>query len=164
MQPCSWEELRLEARSIENELDEKLAALGNLGKLADGGRSKGSLATGNQSHFIVSGLDTAVNYRNENPQTFSNMCSDIEQLLERLTQVNDQMTDLVRKNEAQSLPGSVNTSSTSSSSLLVSTGSNQMTAGQLSQLHTAKRHREILRDYAQEFRQTKTKKRDQPVA
>ncbi|THD18695.1 Golgi SNAP receptor complex member 1 [Fasciola hepatica] len=67
------------------------------------------------------------------------------------------MTDVVRKNETQSLPGSVNASSTSSSSLLVSTGSNQMTAGQLSQLHTAKRHREILRDYAQEFRQTKTK-------
>lgn len=68
------------------------------------------------------------------------------------------MTDVVRTNETQPVPGSASAAPTgSSSSLLVSSGSTQMTAGQLSQLHTAKRHREILRDYAQEFRQTKAK-------
>ncbi|KAA0197269.1 hypothetical protein FBUS_10840, partial [Fasciolopsis buskii] len=83
MQSYSWEELRAKARGLENELDEKLAALGNLGK-SDGGRTVGSTASGKQPHFIVSGLDTSINHRNENCQTFSNMCSDIEHLLERL--------------------------------------------------------------------------------
>ncbi|CAH8593091.1 unnamed protein product [Dicrocoelium dendriticum] len=64
------------------------------------------------------------------------------------------MSDLVRDTEP---PSSLNGSSRPPLSTGVLTPSHNMTAGQLSQLHTAKRHRELLRDYSQEFRQIKAK-------
>ncbi|CAH8634262.1 unnamed protein product [Heterobilharzia americana] len=78
------------------------------------------------------------------------MCSEIEEQLQRLTQINERMATFVP--ETETTPTSLD--NTTRNPLNPTT---MMAAGRLSQLHTAKRHREILRDYAQEFRQTKAK-------
>lgn len=64
----------------------------------------------------------------------------------RLTQINNRMSNFV--------PDIENTNSESSK---VSSCSNVLTPGHLSQIHTVKRHQEILRDYFQEYRQIKAK-------
>ncbi|VDL62832.1 unnamed protein product [Hymenolepis diminuta] len=61
-------------------------------------------------------------------QSYGDLCNDIESLLQRLNQINDKMSDLVSGPDH----------------------------GNVSQQHIAKRHREILFDYSQDFKRMKT--------
>ncbi|VDD81355.1 unnamed protein product [Mesocestoides corti] len=104
-----WGELRRQARTIESELDVKLTALSKVGSSFIGGSV-------NAHHSQTS--QSSIN------SDYGDLCKDIEDLLQQLTQVNDKMSDVV----------------------------SSIDQGNISQQHTAKRHREILFDYMQDFR------------
>ncbi|GAA47452.1 golgi SNAP receptor complex member 1 [Clonorchis sinensis] len=77
-----------------------------------------------------------------------------------LTTINDQMSMFVRDVDNNSTGAALGDGSMRPPSTIPTgqaPGVTSLTAGQLTQLHTVKRHREILRDYAQEFRQTRAK-------
>ncbi|XP_042909616.1 Golgi SNAP receptor complex member 1 isoform X1 [Parasteatoda tepidariorum] len=113
METNNWEELRRQARQLENEIDLKLVSFSKLGT-----------SYGTQE------------YRNENSDTvpllssdhmFETMAIEIEQLLSKLTDVNDQMISYC---QTQAVPGATVT-------------------------HTLQRHRDILQDCTHEFQKTK---------
>lgn len=108
----TWEDLRKQARKLENEIDLKLVAFSKLG------------------------TNSAAVYRNENSDVepllspedmLGNMTQEIEQLLSKLTAVNEKLTEFSEKNE--------------------NFGSSAMR-------HVLQRHHDILQDYTQEFRKT----------
>ncbi|GAA53067.1 hypothetical protein CLF_109472, partial [Clonorchis sinensis] len=86
---CSWDELRRQAKALENELDGKLAAFGTLSLRPDAVGSSAHQSSQSSSHFIVSGLNTPdgsfkiPNTREESFQSHTRMVSEIEQLLQR---------------------------------------------------------------------------------
>ncbi|XP_059490090.1 Golgi SNAP receptor complex member 1 isoform X2 [Neocloeon triangulifer] len=105
----TWEGLRKEARQLENEIDLKLVGFSKLG----------------------TGLSANVKSDSDNApllgpdHVFESMALEIESLLEKLSNLNDQMAEF-------------SSAQTPSAALL----------------HTLQRHREILQDYKQEFRKT----------
>ncbi|XP_052801281.1 Golgi SNAP receptor complex member 1-like [Mya arenaria] len=110
-----WEDYRKQARQLENEIDLKLISFSKLGtnfSFSDTYSDKSPLLNKNGSEHM-----------------FETMEMEIEQLLAKLTEVNDHMAEYT-----QSI------SSASPSAAL---------------LHTLKRHRDILQDYSQEFQKTK---------
>ncbi|VDN12498.1 unnamed protein product [Dibothriocephalus latus] len=117
MRAIQWDDLRRQARTLENDLDSKLASFGKLGS-AFGMTNYGYMQPSNQP-------------ANDTSSEYNLLSCDIENLLERLTQVNDKMTELVSSIE----PSAV---------------------GSISQQHTAKRHREILYDYIQDFKRIRS--------
>ncbi|CAH8597670.1 unnamed protein product [Schistosoma turkestanicum] len=147
MIPSTWDELRIQARVLESEIDSKLAVFGKIGARP--------LEHKHTPRFTSSGIINKSDVTPEVPPNdfdtnFNVMCNEIEEQLQRLTQINERMATFAPETEAT--PTSFD--STTRNPL---NPTNMMAAGRLSQLHTAKRHREILRDYAQEFRQTKAK-------
>ncbi|XP_075745882.1 golgi SNAP receptor complex member Gos28 isoform X3 [Rhipicephalus microplus] len=101
-----FSDLRKQARHLENEIDLKLVSFSKLG-------------TGFGSREL----------KNERDHMFETMTLEIEQLLSKLGEVNDQMSQ-------------VQTSSGAAPSTTV--------------LHTLQRHRDILQDYVREFHKTRT--------
>ncbi|XP_077533713.1 golgi SNAP receptor complex member Gos28 isoform X3 [Haemaphysalis longicornis] len=106
------EDLRKQARHLENEIDLKLVSFSKLG-------------TGFGSREL----------KNERDHMFETMTLEIEQLLTKLGEVNDQM-------------GQVQASSS------VAGGAGGAPSATV--LHTLQRHRDILQDYAREFHKTRT--------
>ncbi|XP_067015270.2 Golgi SNAP receptor complex member 1 [Anabrus simplex] len=107
-----WEDLRKQARQLENEIDLKLVSFSKLGT---GHGNSGYKSDSSDSVPLLSG-----------EHMFETMAQEIEQLLSKLSSLNEKM-------------GEVSSSQTPTSSAL---------------LHTMQRHREILQDYNQEFRKT----------
>lgn len=105
-----WEDLRKQARRLENELDLKLVSFSKLGTSYSSSASDHTPLLGNSS----------------SERMFETMAMEIEQLLAKLTGVNDMMSN---HNEALN--------------------------GTSSAIHTLQRHRDILQDYNQEFGKTK---------
>ncbi|CAL8077578.1 unnamed protein product [Calicophoron daubneyi] len=158
MHRYAWDELRRQARALENELDTKLASFGTLSGRASEPAMKAGGANGSP-RFASPGQKEGFKFSpqpEDFSQSYAQASSEIEQLIQRLTQVNDQMTELVRETDPSSA-GADHSARPSSAGGGTPTPPIGLTAGQMSQLHTAKRHREILRDYTQEFRQTKAK-------
>ncbi|CAL9683910.1 unnamed protein product [Knipowitschia caucasica] len=115
-----WEDLRKQARQLENELDLKLVSFSKLctsySSCRDGRRSETS--------------DTTPLLNNSTQdRMFDTMSVELEQLLSKLTAVNDKMA------EYTNTPGSASLSA--------------------ALMHTLQRHRDILQDYTQEFHKTK---------
>ncbi|KAF0294931.1 Golgi SNAP receptor complex member 1 [Amphibalanus amphitrite] len=110
----SWEDLRKQARQVENELDVKLVAYSKLGA---GYASAPSVVPGDQQP-LLSGDDQQVEKTE----------ADIEACLTKLSTINERMCEF--------------SASGAASSAAVT--------------HTLQRHRDILQDYTQEFRRTKT--------
>ncbi|KAG0410476.1 hypothetical protein HPB47_012399, partial [Ixodes persulcatus] len=109
--------LRKQARHLENEIDLKLVSFSKLG-------------TGLGSRDVKSdGLDTAPLLSSDH--MFETMTLEIEQLLSKLGDVNDQMS------QGQQLPFG------------------QHAPGGATVVHTLQRHRDILQDYAREFQKTR---------
>lgn len=117
MRAVQWDDLRRQARTLENDLDSKLASFGKLGS-----------AFGMTNYGYMQPSSQPVN---DTSSEYNVLSCDIENLLERLAQVNDKMTELVSSIE----PSAV---------------------GSISQQHTAKRHREILYDYIQDFKRIRS--------
>ncbi|XP_018586247.1 Golgi SNAP receptor complex member 1-like isoform X3 [Scleropages formosus] len=115
-----WEDLRKQARQLETELDLKLVSFSKLctsyGASHDDHRGRGSdttplLSSSSQDRM----LDT--------------LGVEIEQLLAKLTSVNDRMAEYTNTPSVTSLNAAV--------------------------MHTLQRHRDILQDYTHEFQKTK---------
>ncbi|KHN73464.1 Golgi SNAP receptor complex member 1 [Toxocara canis] len=113
----TWEDLRKRARTLENYIDVKLVALN---KLASGtsGRYESSM-----------GENSSVNSKQS---VFNSLSTELEGMIAKLTQINDQMNEHVARHQHAS----------SASSGWASNPAIQ---------HTLRRHREILRDYSTEF-------------
>jgi Golgi SNAP receptor complex protein 1 len=106
-----WEDLRKQARQLENEIDTKLMSFSKL-----------------CSNYVVHDQnDTSSSATTTSPSSFETMSIEIEKLLERLSDMNKRMSDVVP-------------------SLL---GPNSAAT------HTLQRHHEILQDYRREFERTK---------
>uniref|UniRef100_A0A8C9VZP9 Golgi SNAP receptor complex member 1 n=1 Tax=Scleropages formosus TaxID=113540 RepID=A0A8C9VZP9_SCLFO len=115
-----WEDLRKQARQLENELDLKLVSFSKLctsySSSRDGRRGDSS--------------DTTPLLNNSTQdRMFETMAVEIEQLLAKLTGLNDKMA------EYSSAPG--------------------VTSLNAALMHTLQRHRDILQDYTHEFHKTK---------
>lgn len=115
------EDLRKQARHLENEIDLKLVSFSKLGT------GFGSRELKNES------LDSAPLLGRDH--MFETMTLEIEQLLTKLGEVNDQMGQV---QAASSVAGGAG-------------GAPSATV-----LHTLQRHRDILQDYAREFHKTRT--------
>lgn len=112
--PADWDELRQQARQLENEIDAKLMSFSKL--------CSNYLARDHSSHYL--GFDYG---SSPSSTSFETMTNEIEKLLERLTEINRQMT------ETNSLIHGSNTAAS----------------------HTLQRHYEICQDYRREFERTK---------
>ncbi|KAL3856501.1 hypothetical protein ACJMK2_011252 [Sinanodonta woodiana] len=110
-----WEDYRKQARQLENEVDLKLVSFSKLG-------------TNYSSQHDFSDTSPLLN-KSGSEHMFETMAMEIEQLLSKLTEINDRMAEYTQ-----------NISMTSPSAAL---------------LHTLQRHRDILQDYMQEFHKTK---------
>uniref|UniRef100_A0A0N5AUH7 Golgi SNAP receptor complex member 1 n=1 Tax=Syphacia muris TaxID=451379 RepID=A0A0N5AUH7_9BILA len=111
-----WDDLRRRARTLENHIDTKLVALN---KLASGK------------------YDTSVSDKptvNSKQSIFESLSSELEAMVARLTQINDQMSEHFERSQ-----GAVNNGWVTNPALK----------------HTLRRHREILRDYCTEFRRAR---------
>nr|XP_042138355.1 Golgi SNAP receptor complex member 1 isoform X2 [Peromyscus maniculatus bairdii] len=116
-----WEDLRKQARQLENELDLKLVSFSKLctshshSSARDGGRDSSDTTP------LLNG--------SSQDRMFETMAIEIEQLLARLTGVNDKMAEYTNSAGVPSLNAAL--------------------------MHTLQRHRDILQDYTHEFHKTK---------
>ncbi|XDV32291.1 hypothetical protein PO909_003149, partial [Leuciscus waleckii] len=119
---CTLTDLRKQARQLENELDLKLVSFSKLctsySSSRDGRRGDSSSDT------------TPLLCNSTQDRMFETMSVEIEQLLAKLTGVNDKMA------EYTSTPG--------------------VTSLNAALMHTLQRHRDILQDYTHEFHKTKS--------
>ncbi|XP_064830840.1 Golgi SNAP receptor complex member 1 isoform X1 [Oncorhynchus masou masou] len=116
-----WEDLRKQARQLENELDLKLVSFSKLCT---------SYSSSRDGRRGDSNSDNAPLLNNSTQdRMFETMSGEIEQLLAKLTGVNDKMA------EYTSTPG--------------------VTSLNAALMHTLQRHRDILQDYTHEFHKTK---------
>ncbi|KAM4760491.1 Golgi SNAP receptor complex member 1 isoform 3-T3 [Cyanocitta cristata] len=116
-----WEDLRKQARQLENELDLKLVSFSKLctsySSTRDGRRDRYSSDT------------TPLLNGSSQDRMFETMAVEIEQLLGRLTGINDKMAEYTNSAGVPSLNAAL--------------------------MHTLQRHRDILQDYTHEFHKTK---------
>lgn len=116
-----WEDLRKQARQLENELDMKLVSFSKLCTSYNSSRD-GRRGDGSDTQPLLS--------NSTQDRMFETMSVEIEQLLAKLTGVNDKMA------EYTSTPG--------------------VTSLNAALMHTLQRHRDILQDYTHEFHKTKS--------
>lgn len=112
-----WEDLRKQARQHENEIETKLSSFSKL--------CSNYLAHEQSIHL---NNDLSSNGSNSSTSSTENMSMEIEKLLERLSDINQRMADVV--------PASM--------------GPNPAAT------HTLQRHHDILQDYRREFERTRT--------
>lgn len=114
---AEWEDLRKQARQLENEIETKLTSFSKL--------CSNYLAHDQSLH---SANDLSSNGSGSSSSSFETMSMEIEKLLERLSDINQRMSDVV--------PASL--------------GPNPAAT------HTLQRHHDILQDYRREFERTRT--------
>ncbi|XP_062329110.1 Golgi SNAP receptor complex member 1 isoform X1 [Osmerus eperlanus] len=116
-----WEDLRKQARQLENELDMKLVSFSKLCT---------SYSTSRDGRRGDSSSDTTPLLNNSTQdRMFDTMSVEMEQLLAKLTGVNDKMAEYTSTPGVSSLNAAL--------------------------MHTLQRHRDILQDYTHEFHKTK---------
>ncbi|XP_059234717.1 Golgi SNAP receptor complex member 1 isoform X3 [Mustela nigripes] len=118
-----WEDLRKQARQLENELDLKLVSFSKLCT----SYSHSSARDGRRDRY--SSDTTPLLNGSSQDRMFETMAIEIEQLLARLTGVNDKMAEYTNSAGVPSLNAAL--------------------------MHTLQRHRDILQDYTHEFHKTK---------
>ncbi|XP_065428949.1 Golgi SNAP receptor complex member 1 isoform X4 [Chrysemys picta bellii] len=119
-----WEDLRKQARQLENELDLKLVSFSKLCT----SYSHSSAREGRRDRY--SSDTTPLLNGSSQDRMFETMAVEIEQLLGRLTGINDKMAEYTNSAGVPSLNAAL--------------------------MHTLQRHRDILQDYTHEFHKTKT--------
>uniref|UniRef100_A0A2K5KGQ4 Golgi SNAP receptor complex member 1 n=1 Tax=Colobus angolensis palliatus TaxID=336983 RepID=A0A2K5KGQ4_COLAP len=118
-----WEDLRKQARQLENELDLKLVSFSKLCT----SYSHSSTRDGRRDRY--SSDTTPLLNGSSQDRMFETMAIEIEQLLARLTGVNDKMAEYTNSAGVPSLNAAL--------------------------MHTLQRHRDILQDYTRGFHKTK---------
>ncbi|XP_033027720.1 Golgi SNAP receptor complex member 1 isoform X3 [Lacerta agilis] len=119
-----WEDLRKQARQLENELDLKLVSFSKLCT----SYSHSSSRDGRRDRY--SSDTTPLLNGSSQDRMFETMAVEIEQLLGKLTGINDKMAEYTNSAGVPSLNAAL--------------------------MHTLQRHRDILQDYTHEFHKTKT--------
>nr|XP_028563432.1 Golgi SNAP receptor complex member 1 isoform X4 [Podarcis muralis] len=119
-----WEDLRKQARQLENELDLKLVSFSKLCT----SYSHSSSREGRRDRY--SSDTTPLLNGSSQDRMFETMAVEIEQLLGKLTGINDKMAEYTNSAGVPSLNAAL--------------------------MHTLQRHRDILQDYTHEFHKTKT--------
>jgi Golgi SNAP receptor complex protein 1 len=104
-----WEELRKEARKLESEIDQKLAAFSKIGS--------GSASSSESANLLG---------ESQRGDMINSKALEIEGLLERLSDLNEAMGGLVNS------------------------------GGAVARMHTLARHKDILMEFTQEFRRTRS--------
>ncbi|XP_039222894.1 Golgi SNAP receptor complex member 1 isoform X2 [Crotalus tigris] len=117
-----WEDLRKQARQLENELDLKLVSFSKLCTSYSHGSSQDGRRDSSDTTPLLNG--------SSQDRMFEAMAVEIEQLLGKLTGVNDKMAEYTNSAGVPSLNAAL--------------------------MHTLQRHRDILQDYTHEFHKTKT--------
>ena len=158
-----WEELRREARKLEGELDQRLAAFS---RLASSSSSNTHTNSSSSSHFrsnpSSSLYSSSGNGQSDDGASVEQKSAQIEKLLHKLADVNEQM-DLAVQNQGRGTTLCCNragyhhhgyTSAGRAPSVAfarasVLAGSNDV------MMHTLARHRDILQEFMQEFRRTR---------
>nr|XP_049582758.1 Golgi SNAP receptor complex member 1 isoform X2 [Syngnathus scovelli] len=115
-----WEDLRKQARQWENELDLKLVSFSKLCTSYNSSRDGRRGDTSDTTPLLNNSTQDRM---------FDTMSVEIEQLLAKLTTVNDKMAEYTNAPGAASLNAAL--------------------------MHTLQRHRDILQDYTHEFHKTK---------
>uniref|UniRef100_A0A3Q1I0K4 Golgi SNAP receptor complex member 1 n=1 Tax=Anabas testudineus TaxID=64144 RepID=A0A3Q1I0K4_ANATE len=115
-----WEDLRKQARQLENELDLKLVSFSKLCTSYSGSRDGRRGETSDTTPLLNNSTQDRM---------FDTMSVEIEQLLAKLTAVNDKMAEYTNTPGTASLNAAL--------------------------MHTLQRHRDILQDYTHEFHKTK---------
>uniref|UniRef100_A0A3Q1DAU3 Golgi SNAP receptor complex member 1 n=1 Tax=Amphiprion ocellaris TaxID=80972 RepID=A0A3Q1DAU3_AMPOC len=115
-----WEDLRKQARQLENELDLKLVSFSKLCT---------SYSSSRDGHRGDTSDTTPLLNNSTQDRMFDTMSVEIEQLLAKLTAVNDKMAEYTNTPGTASLNAAL--------------------------MHTLQRHRDILQDYTHEFHKTK---------
>ncbi|GLD57257.1 Golgi SNAP receptor complex member 1, partial [Lates japonicus] len=115
-----WEDLRKQARQLENELDLKLVSFSKLCT---------SYSSSRDGHRGDTSDTTPLLNNSTQDRMFDTMSVEIEQLLAKLTAVNDKMAEYTNAPGTTSLNAAL--------------------------MHTLQRHRDILQDYTHEFHKTK---------
>jgi len=127
-----WEDLRRQARQLENEIDLKLVSFSKLGTNYSSQRDYASLTLSNSSSANTAGEDSndsaPLLNKASSEHMFDTMAMEISQLLAKLTEVNDRMVEYTQ-------------------TISLSTPSATL-------MHTLQRHRDILQDYNHEFQKT----------
>ena len=132
-----WEELRRQARVLENEVDAKLVSFSKLcANYTSGATARKYHSTGPRPGASSEGGDSVLVSRVNSDQQFENSARELEQQLSRLSRIIDQMSA-----HLQNLPAASNISNGTQSGAAL--------------LHTVQRHRDILADYRHEFQKTK---------
>ncbi|XP_053200664.1 Golgi SNAP receptor complex member 1-like [Panonychus citri] len=108
-----WEELRREARLLENDIDSKLLAFSKFA-------SRDSTSSSSESVPLLEDTN----------DVFERITSEIERLLKKLTDINNNMSEYTKQVQNSSA------------------------------IYTVQRHREILNDYSNEFRKTRSNMMD----
>uniref|UniRef100_A0A3B4GHW6 Golgi SNAP receptor complex member 1 n=1 Tax=Pundamilia nyererei TaxID=303518 RepID=A0A3B4GHW6_9CICH len=115
-----WEDLRKQARQLENELDLKLVSFSKLCTSYSSSRDGRRGDTSDTTPLLNNSTQDRM---------FDTMSVEIEQLLAKLTAVNDKMAEYTNSPGAAALNAAL--------------------------MHTLQRHRDILQDYTHEFHKTK---------
>ncbi|KAL4002221.1 Snare region anchored in the vesicle membrane C-terminus family protein [Acanthocheilonema viteae] len=121
-----WDDLRRRARSLENHIDVKLVVLN---KLASG--------TSGRYESLLNDKATV----SSKQEIFDSLSAEIENMIAKLTQIDDQMAEYLMKCQTNSRTGA-------------------WASGPALQ-HTLRRHREILRDYCAEYNRSHDNIRNQ---
>nr|XP_045015582.1 Golgi SNAP receptor complex member 1 isoform X2 [Jaculus jaculus] len=116
-----WEDLRKQARQLENELDLKLVSFSKLCTSYSHSSTRDGRRDSSDTTPLLNG--------SSQDRMFETMAIEIEQLLARLTGVNDKMAEYANSAGVPSLNAAL--------------------------MHTLQRHRDILQDYTHEFHKTK---------
>uniref|UniRef100_A0A915PC18 Golgi SNAP receptor complex member 1 n=1 Tax=Setaria digitata TaxID=48799 RepID=A0A915PC18_9BILA len=122
-----WDDLRRRARTLENHIDVKLVILN---KLASG--------TSGRYESLLNNDKATVSSKQE---VFDSLSAEIESMIAKLTQVDDQMTEYIMQCQENSRTGTW--------------------ASSPALQHTLRRHREILRDYCTEYNRSHDNIRNQ---
>ncbi|XP_053223607.1 Golgi SNAP receptor complex member 1 isoform X2 [Podarcis raffonei] len=117
-----WEDLRKQARQLENELDLKLVSFSKLCTSYSHSSSREGRRDSSDTTPLLNG--------SSQDRMFETMAVEIEQLLGKLTGINDKMAEYTNSAGVPSLNAAL--------------------------MHTLQRHRDILQDYTHEFHKTKT--------
>ncbi|XP_074596825.1 golgi SNAP receptor complex member Gos28 [Brevipalpus obovatus] len=107
-----WEELRREARLLENEIDSKLLSFTKFAS--------------RESRMSTSDSSESVALLSDTNDVFERIVGDIEQLINRLSKINNDMSEHTKQVQNSSA------------------------------MYTVQRHREILNDYSNEFQKTRS--------
>lgn len=135
-----WDDLRKKARHIEQDLDVKLVSFSRLG--TNHLSSASNLGFSDKTTLLDDDGNPQISGNSQSDDMFKTMAMEIQSLLEKLTEINQELSDFSQKN--------------SQSSNSYAPFQDMPAHGNAAMLHTLQRHRDILQDFQHEYNKIKT--------